>query len=85
VLTRVWAKELGARGITVNTLAPGRIDTDMNPWLRTEQGARTISEHAAPGRVGHADDIGDARAFLASPDSRGATAQRIEASGGLSL
>ncbi len=85
VLTRVWAKDLGARGITVNTLAPGPIDTDMNPWLRTEQGARTISEHAALGRVGHADDIGDALAFLAGPDSRWVTAQRIEASGGLYL
>lgn len=85
VLTRVWAKDLGARGITVNTLAPGPIDTDMNPGLRTEQGAAAISAHTALNRVGHADDIGDALSFLASGDSRWVTAQRIEASGGVFL
>lgn len=85
VLTRVWAKELGARGITVNTLAPGPIDTDMNPWLRTNEGRAVISSHAALARVGHADDIGDVLSFLASTDSRWVTAQRIEASGGIYL
>lgn len=85
VLTRIWAKELGARGITVNTLAPGAIDTDMNPWLKTPAGVEMASAHAALKRVGHADDIADALSFLASPDSRWVTAQRIEASGGFQL
>ena len=85
VLTRVWAQSLGARGITVNTIAPGAIDTDMNPWLRTEAGRARASAHAALGRVGEADDIADAVSFLASRDSRWVTAQRIEASGGFQL
>jgi len=85
VLTRVWAKALGARGITVNTLAPGPIETDMNPWLRTEQGRAHASANTALARVGAPEDIGDAVSFLASPDSRWITAQRIEASGGMFL
>jgi NAD(P)-dependent dehydrogenase (short-subunit alcohol dehydrogenase family) len=85
VLTRVWAKDLGARGITVNTLAPGPIDTDMNPWLRSDAGRDMASANAALRRVGHADDIADALSFLASRDSRWVTAQRVEASGGFHI
>lgn len=85
VLTRVWAQDLGPRGITVNTLSPGPIDTDMNPWLRTDAGSAQVIPHTALRRVGHAEDIGDALAFLASNDSRWVTAQRIEASGGFHL
>ncbi len=81
-LTMYLAQELGPRGITVNMVAPGPIDTDMNPGLRAEQGAQWASSIAALGRVGHADDIADVVSFLASPDSRWVTAQRIEASGG---
>lgn len=85
VMTRSWAADLGARGITVNTVAPGPIDTDMNPWLRTPQGAATASGVTALRRVGHAEDIADAVSFLAGPDSRWVTAQRMEASGGYHL
>lgn len=84
-LTKVLAQHLGARGITVNTLAPGAIDTDMNPGLRSEQGAAFMRSITALGRVGHADDIADVAAFLASEDARWVTAQRIEASGGMKL
>ena len=84
-MTQYLAKELGSRGITVNMIAPGAIDTDMNPWLKTEQGAAAMSSVAALNRVGHADDIADVVSFLASPDSRWVTAQRIEASGGANL
>ncbi|MED5370237.1 MAG: SDR family oxidoreductase [Myxococcota bacterium] len=84
-LAHYLAAELGPRGITANVLAPGAIDTDMNPGLRTEQGAAHISGITALGRVGHADDIADAIAFLAGPDSRWVTAQRVEASGGMKL
>lgn len=85
VLSGVLAQQLGERGITVNTLAPGPIDTDMNAGLRTAEGAAAVSGITALRRVGHAEDIADAAAFLASEDSRWITAQRIEASGGLRL
>jgi 3-oxoacyl-[acyl-carrier protein] reductase len=84
-MTEYLAKELGPRGITANVVAPGAIDTDMNPWLKTEQGAAAMSSVAALKRVGHADDIADVIGFLASPASRWVTAQRIEASGGANL
>jgi NAD(P)-dependent dehydrogenase (short-subunit alcohol dehydrogenase family) len=85
-MTRIWAQELGARGITVNAIAPGAVDTDMNAsWLRSEQGRNTLMERQAIKRVAVAEDIGDAISFLAGSDSRWVTAQRIEASGGSTL
>lgn len=84
-MAKYLAQELGPRGITVNVVAPGAIDTDMNPGLRSEQGAAAISAIAALRRVGHADDIADVISFIASPDSRWVTGQRIEASGGAML
>lgn len=84
VLTRYWAKELGARKIAVNTLAPGAIETDFgggavrdNPELN-----RMIAGMTALGRVGLPDDIGGALAALLSSESGWINAQRIEASGG---
>ncbi len=86
VLTRVWAQLLGPRGITVNSVAPGAIDTDMNRESFADPGFREfVTSHAALRRVGHADDIADVVAFLASDASRWVTAQRIEASGGYHL
>lgn len=84
VLTRQWAVAYGGRGITVNALAPGAIDTDMNAeWLRGNPEAKGAIEAAqALKRIGKAEDIGDAVAFLAGPDSRWVTGQYIEASGG---
>jgi 3-oxoacyl-[acyl-carrier protein] reductase len=84
VRTRQWAVAYGGRGITVNALAPGAIDTDMNAeWLRGNPEAKTAIEAAqALKRIGKAEDIGDAVAFLAGPDSRWVTGQYIEASGG---
>ena len=87
VLSRYQAKELGARGISVNTLAPGAIATDFgggavrdNPQLNTYLASQT-----ALGRVGEADDIGGVVASLLSPASRWINGQRIEASGGMFL
>ncbi|HPW84549.1 MAG TPA: SDR family oxidoreductase [Rhodoferax sp.] len=84
VLTRYMAKELGPRGIAVNTLAPGAIETDFggggtrdNPQIN-----QFIASQTALGRVGLPDDIGGAIAALLSTDSRWLNAQRIEASGG---
>jgi 3-oxoacyl-[acyl-carrier protein] reductase len=86
VMTRVLAQELGVRGITVNAIAPGAIDTDMNAsWLREESGRTMLMARQALKRVAVAPDIADAIAFLAGPDSRWITGQRIEASGGSSL
>jgi 3-oxoacyl-[acyl-carrier protein] reductase len=86
VMTRILAQELGARGITVNAIAPGAIDTDMNAgWLRSEAGRTMLLGRQAIKKIGTPAEIADAIAFLASPDSRWITAQRIEASGGSSL
>ncbi len=87
VFTRYLAKELGARGITANTLAPGAIATDFgggntrdNPQTRT-----MLSGQTALGRVGEADDIGALAAAMMSDDFRWVNGQRIEATGGFML
>jgi 3-oxoacyl-[acyl-carrier protein] reductase len=84
--TVALAVELGGRGITVNTLAPGLTATDMNAGMRNDPGIeRAFSSMTALGRVGRVEDIADAVALLASPDSGWVTGQYIEASGGLGL
>lgn len=87
VLTKYQAKELGARGIAVNVIAPGAIETDFgNGAVRDNADLnRFIATQTALGRVGLPDDIGDAIAALLSPASRWVNAQRIEASGGMFL
>ncbi len=87
VLTRYQARELAARGITVNVLAPGAIETDFGGGrVRDDrQLNQMIASQTALGRVGLPDDIGAAVAMLLSPDARWITGQRIEASGGMAL
>lgn len=84
VLTRYFARELAPRKITVNTLAPGAIETDFNGGAVRDNPElnRRIAEAIALGRVGLPDDIGRAAALLLSPESGWITGQRIEASGG---
>ncbi|ESJ23149.1 3-oxoacyl-ACP reductase [Cupriavidus sp. HPC(L)] len=84
VLTRYMAKELGARGIAVNTVAPGAIETDFgggavrdNPEIN-----KLFAEMTALGRAGVPDDIGPMIASLLSESHRWVNAQRIEVSGG---
>jgi NAD(P)-dependent dehydrogenase (short-subunit alcohol dehydrogenase family) len=85
VLTQYLAKELGPRGIAVNVLAPGAIETDFGGGVvRDNKGVNDfLASQTALGRVGQPDDIGGAIAALLSDDCRWITAQRIEASGGM--
>lgn len=87
VLTRYQAKELGARGIRVNVVAPGAIETDFGGGVVRDNAALNagIASQTALGRVGLPDDIGGVVAFLCTDDARWVTAQRIEASGGMFL
>jgi NAD(P)-dependent dehydrogenase (short-subunit alcohol dehydrogenase family) len=87
VLTRYQAKELGSRGIGVNIVAPGAIETDFGGGLvrDNKQVNDFIASQTALGRVGRPDDIGGVVASLLSPDNRWINAQRIEASGGMFL
>ena len=85
VMTRYLAKELGSRGIAVNTLAPGAIETDFGGGSvrDNEQLNAFVAAQTALGRAGLPDDIGGAIASLLSEDSGWINAQRIEASGGM--
>lgn len=87
ILTLYMAKELGGRGITVNTIAPGAIETDfLGGAVRdTPEYNEAFAGMTALGRVGLPDDIGPAVASLIGPDNRWITAQRIEVSGGQNI
>ena len=87
VLTRYLAKELGARGIRANTIAPGAIETDFGGGaVRDNRELNTaIAGQTALGRVGLPDDIGSAIALLLSAEAGWINAQRVEASGGMFL
>jgi NAD(P)-dependent dehydrogenase (short-subunit alcohol dehydrogenase family) len=86
-LTKYQAKELGARGIRSNIIAPGAIETDFGGGVvrDNEQLNAGIASQTALGRVGLPDDIGGVVAFLCTEDARWINAQRIEASGGMFL
>lgn len=87
VLTRYQAKELGARGISVNILAPGAIETDFGGGVvrDNKQVNDFIASQTALGRVGLPDDIGKAVTMLLSDEASWINGQRIEASGGMFL
>jgi NAD(P)-dependent dehydrogenase (short-subunit alcohol dehydrogenase family) len=87
VLSRYQAKELAARGIRVNTLAPGAIATDFGGGAVRDDEAlnRFVASVTALGRVGEAEDIGGAAAALMRPGAGWITGQRVEASGGMFL
>lgn len=83
-LTKYMAKELGSRGIAVNVIAPGAIETDFGGGAVRDNADinKHIASNTALGRVGLPDDIGGVVAFLCSDDARWINAQRIEVSGG---
>jgi len=86
VITRNFAKELGPRGIRVNAIAPGAIDTDMaQDFLGTEESREYIKGLQALKRIGQPNDIADAVLFLASDQSRWVDGRSIEVSGGANL
>jgi NAD(P)-dependent dehydrogenase (short-subunit alcohol dehydrogenase family) len=84
MLTVYLAKELGARGISVNTVAPGAIETDFGGGAVRDNPAinRQFADMTALGRTGVPDDIGPMIAGLLSENNRWVNAQRIEVSGG---
>lgn len=87
VLTRCLAKELGKRGIAVNTVAPGAIATDFSGGIVRDNpaAAKRASDMTALGRPGVPEDIGPMIASLLSEDNRWINGQRIEVSGGMML
>ncbi len=87
VLTRYQAKELGARKIAVNILAPGAIETDFGDGAVRDNAElnKHIASQTALGRVGLPDDIGGAVAALLASNAGWINGQRIEASGGMFL
>ncbi|MFS8111576.1 SDR family oxidoreductase [Rhizobium jaguaris] len=87
VLTRYLAKELGSRGIAVNTVAPGAIQTDFSGGIVRDNPEvnKMVASMTALGRAGLPDDIGPMIASLLSDDNRWVNGQRIEVSGGMAL
>ncbi|MFJ4846637.1 MULTISPECIES: SDR family NAD(P)-dependent oxidoreductase [unclassified Streptomyces] len=85
--SRYLAQELGPRGISVNTIAPGPIATDFaGGVVRDNEELRTVmASHAALGRIGEPQDVGAAVAALLAPGTGWITGQRVEASGGTRL
>ncbi len=85
ILTRYLAKELGSRGITANTVAPGAIATDFSGGMVRDNPEvnQMVAGMTALGRVGQPDDIGPMIASLLSDENRWVNGQRIEVSGGM--
>ncbi len=84
--TKMLAKQLGSRHITVNAIQPGIINTEMNAGtLQNPQGQAYAAGLSVLNRWGEPEDVADVAAFLASADSRWVTGQCLDASGGSCL
>ncbi|MFI0979213.1 SDR family oxidoreductase [Streptomyces sp. NPDC021093] len=85
VLTLTLAATLGARGITVNAVSPGTIETDIHPWMADPETKAHAASFSVFDRVGQPADVADVVGFLASDDARWITGQNIDVSGGSGL
>ncbi len=85
VLTLQLAGALGPRGITVNAVAPGAIDTQMSAWIHQPGGTETLKAMQALQGVGQPEHVAGVVAFLAGPDGAWTTGQVVDASGGTKL
>jgi 3-oxoacyl-[acyl-carrier protein] reductase len=84
-LVKNWAAILGPRGIRVNAIAPGVIDTDMSNFAKTEAGREATLGMQALKRIGQPEDVADVVAFLASDKARWITGASIPVDGGSKL
>ena len=79
--TRGWARDLGSKGITVNNVQPGPIDTDLNPaageWAVPQKAATALA------RYGHVDEVAALVAFVAGPESSYITGSNLTVDGGM--
>jgi 3-oxoacyl-[acyl-carrier protein] reductase len=80
--TKSMAREVASRGVTVNTVAPGFIETDMTKALSDDQRAATLSNVPA-GRLGDPREIASAVVFLASPEAAYITGETLHVNGGM--
>lgn len=83
-MTKTWARELGPKGIRVNAVAPGFIQTPMIETV-PEKVLDTMREHVPLRRLGQAEDVAAAYAFLASPDAAYINGTVLEVDGGMTL
>lgn len=82
-LTRIFAREMGKRGITANIVSPGPVDTELFRTGKTAADIERMAAMAALGRIGEADDIARVVLFLASDEARWVTGQNIGVNGGI--
>jgi len=80
--TRQLAKELGPKGITINAVAPGPVNTELFTIGKSEEQIKAVGSMNAFGRIGEPEDISDVVLFLASEQSRWVTGQTLRANGG---
>ena len=84
-MVKHFALTLGPRGIRINGVAPGIVETDMSEFAKTEQGRKYATDMQALKRMAQPDDIGDAIAFLTSNDARWVTGDILHVDGGAKL